>query len=333
MKENIWALSIMILLMLKATPAVANTCVQVLQAKELAGALNICFPQARASWGWDPSGSEEFGSPKSPSKAAVLAKELANSGVPDFQFFYAMVLKNYLYQLSPRDDFELVEQLTKETKTWLHKAAEGGQEQAMHLHISHVYRLGKSLQFMEPPTAQEKSEALHYLAKFDLANANFPSDVQQVIEQIDTAESPETAPSIKDTDDYAALPETQLFELANAVRTGNFGKEILDANPTRSAPMFRLLIDKYQNTAAAVIYRADIADKDKQVELMRWASEKNNYDAMVWYGAYLVCNNKKIDGLVLLKKAKAAKNESATSVLNDIAKEGTPANCYEGWLY
>ncbi|MDZ7869548.1 MAG: hypothetical protein U5L02_10215 [Rheinheimera sp.] len=121
--------------------------------------------------------------------------------------------------------------------------------------------------------------------------------------------------------------------MAFAVRFGDFGDEIRDANPTRSAPMFRLLIEKYQNTAAAVIYRADIADKDEQVELMRWASERNNYDAMVWYGAYLVCNAKKMDGLILLKKAKAAGNESAASVLSDIAKEGVPANCYQGWLY
>ncbi|MDZ7869549.1 MAG: hypothetical protein U5L02_10220 [Rheinheimera sp.] len=203
MKVNIWTLLTVVLLLLKTSPAVANTCAQVLQAKELASALNICFPQARASWGWDPAGSEEFGSSKNPSKAANLAKELANSGLPDFQFFYALVLKNYISQLSPRYDFELVEQLKKESENWSDKAAEGGQEQAMHMHISHVYSRAKQLKLMGLPSPAEKSAAQRYLAKFDLAKANFPTDVQYLIDNVETAEPPPPKRQIKDTDDYA----------------------------------------------------------------------------------------------------------------------------------
>lgn len=320
--------------LLQVAPANASSCDQSIQDKNLALALDLCFPNARESWGWDPSGSDKFGSQTKPSKSSLLAAKLAEQGNPDFQFFYALVLENYIHQLPIRENYELVEKLRSERKLLLRKSAEGGQLHSMYLHISRVYTSAKNkISIGGDISAEDKSAALRYLDSFDLKETNFPSDIKTVIQQMNTVESPAPKLLIEDTENYSSLPEDKLFELANAVRFGDFGNEVRTPDPERSAPMFELLIAKYRNTAAAVIYRNDITDKSRQVELMRWASGLQNMDALVWYGAYLVCNSKSVEGVELLKKAEVAGKTSATLVLKEIAQEGVPANCYQGWLY
>lgn len=318
------------------TSAVHADCMQNLQQEDYMGSVKACFPELLDK---DPaaffSGSSPFGTAQAPSQEALLAKQLAEKGDPNFQFFWSLVLANHLEKQifgAETDNRALKDDLIKQARQWRIKAAEAGHQMAIYALVMPVYTRQQMQQSDFLPNAEEKALALRFLPKLDSSIYKLPADLRQKIQQAKTKED-KLAEEQSQLQGAAKLSEQELIQLAKDLDRRSSYSGRVRSNWSELKEVYQLLIDNYQNTDAAVSLANETSKRSVKLKWMQWAAERKHKAAMSWYGAYLVCNRQTTEGMTYLQQAQKAGDPDASLLLDEIKDLGYTTNCDNGWIY
>lgn len=311
-------------------------CLSSLQHKDYGAAITDCFPQKPNEKVWDPYYSASFGSAYAPNEAAQLAKTLAEQEDANFQFFWSLVLRNHAGKLSlaSPEQQKLNKELMQQVRLWQQKAADAGQQQAMHMHISYVYNFALLNSNEDLPTAADKQAALRYLPRLNRSVFRLPPDLDHRIKQLNTKENQKASAQDK-IQRLEQLSEHELLDLAEyEYRSAVY---VADSKKLAISPQLKgvylQLIERFQNSDAAYKLARISEARDDTVQWMKWAAEHKHKAAMSWYGAYLICNQAKAKGLIYLQQAQKAGDEDASLLLGEMQDLGYTTNCDNGWIY
>lgn len=326
--------------LLVLTSAVHADCMQNLQQEDYMGALKACFPELLNKKSPFRFGEDSpFGTVQAPSKEALLAKQLAEKGDPNFQLFWSFVLVSHGEKMSmDLEKYTLDEHralragLNKQIQEWRIKAAEAGHQMAISMLVMPVYTKQELPQPDFLPSAEEKALALRFLPKLDSSMHNLPVDLQQKIQHVKTKED-KLAEEQNQQQNAAKLSEQELIQLAKDLERRSSYSGRVRSNWSELKEVYQLLIDNYQNTDAAVSLANETSKRAVQLKWMQWAAERKHKVAMSWYGAYLVCNQQTTEGMAYLKQAQQAGDPDAPLLLDEIKDLGYTTNCDNGWIY
>ena len=326
--------------LLVLTSVVHADCMQKLQQEDYMGSVKACFPELLDK---NPasffSGSSPFGTAQAPSQEALLAKQLAEKGDPNFQLFWSFVLVSHGEKMSMDHEKYTLDELRalqaglkKQIQEWRIKAAEAGHQMAISMLVMPVYTNQELPQPDFLPTAEEKALALRFLPKLDSSMHNLPADLQQKIQHVKTKED-KLAEEQNQQQNAAKLSEQELIQLTKDLERRSSYSGRVRSNWSELKEVYQLLIDNYQNTDAAVSLANETSKRAVKLKWMQWAAERKHKVAMSWYGAYLVCNQQTTEGMAYLRQAQQAGDPDAPLLLDEIKDLGYTTNCDNGWIY
>lgn len=337
--------------LLVLSSAVHADCMQNLQQEDYMGALKACFPELLNKKSPFRFGeASPFGTVQAPSQEALLAKQLAEKGDPNFQLFWSFVLVSHGEKMSmdlvnhdekismghekyTLDEHRVLQAgLDKQIQEWRIKAAEAGHQMAISMLVMPVYTKQELPQPDFLPTAEEKALALRFLPKLDSSMHNLPADLQQKIQHVKTKED-KLAEEQNQLLNAAKLSEQELIQLVSDLKDRSSYSGRVRSNWSELKEVYQLLIDNYQNTDAAVSLANETSKRTVKLKWMQWAAERKHKVAMSWYGAYLVCNQQTTEGMAYLKQAQQAGDSDAPLLLDEIKDLGYTTNCDNGWIY
>jgi uncharacterized coiled-coil DUF342 family protein len=326
--------------LLVLTSAVHADCMQNLQQEDYMGSVKACFPELLNKKSPFRFGeASPFGTVQAPSKEALLAKQLAEKGDPNFQLFWSFVLVSHGEKMSMDHEKYTLDELralraglNKQIQEWRIKAAEAGHQMAISMLVMPVYTKQELPQPDFLPTAEEKALALRFLPKLDSSMHKLPADLQQKIQQVKTKED-KLAEEQNQLLNAAKLSEQELIQLASDLKDRSSYSGRVRSNWGEIKEVYQLLIDNYQNTDAAVSLANETSKRAVKLKWMQWAAERKHKVAMSWYGAYLVCNQQTTEGMAYLRQAQKAGDSDAPLLLDEIKDLGYTTNCDDGWIY